>query len=203
MASNFQDSRLVTGFLFAAATLPTTLLAADWKGEIAVRDGVTHVVNPESPVEEMTVTLKELWRVGGDDEEILFGVISQLLHDDDGNVYALDSQLSEIRVFSASGQLLRSIGREGEGPGEFRNGSDIYMGPGGILGVVQVFPGKIVLLQRDGTPAGNFPLPAAEGGGFQLVFVGRGLDDRVVLAGAQTKTLEGSKQLHCLLENFG
>ena len=197
MASNFQDSRFVTGFLFAAVTLlgTTTLLAADWKGEIAVRDGVTHVVNPESPVEEMTVTLKELWRVGGDDEEVLLGMIAQLLHDEDGNVYALDSQLSEIRVFSSSGQLVRTIGREGEGPGEFRNGSDIYMGPGGILGVVQVFPGKIVLLQRDGTPAGNFPLPAAEGGGFQLVFVGRGLDDRVVLAGAQTKTLEGSKQL--------
>jgi hypothetical protein len=179
----------------AVLTAGASAVLAQWKGEIATRDGVTHVVNPESPVEEISVTLKELWRVGGDDEEVLFGVISQLLHDESGNVYALDSQLSEVHVYSPSGEHLRTIGREGEGPGEFRNGSDMYLGPGGVLGVVQVFPGKIVLLQRDGTPAGNFPLPAAEGGGFQLVFVGRGLADRVVLAGAQTKTLEGSKQM--------
>jgi len=45
--------------------------------------------------------------------------------------------------------------------------------------VVQIFPGKIVQLKTDGTPAGNLPLPEVPGAGFQLVFVGRANADRV------------------------
>jgi len=39
----------------------------------------------------------------------------------------------------------------------------------GKVAVVQMMPGKIVLLSKDGKPAGDFPLPPAPDGGFQLV----------------------------------
>lgn len=169
------------------------LAQAQWEGEEVVRDGIPHVFNPEKPVEEVTLSPKELWRRGGDDDDVLFGLVSQLVKDDAGQLYLLDGQLSEIQVFSPSGMYVGTLGREGEGPGEFRNAGDLYLGPGGLLGVVQVFPGKIVQLTTDGTPADNFPLPEAEGGGFQLVFVGRGTADRVVLAGAQTKNQDGKQ----------
>ncbi len=143
------------------------------------------VTNPETPAEgRERVVLNELWSVGGYDEDILFGVISQLAEDPEGNVYLLDSQLNEIQVLSPGGEYLRTIGREGEGPGEFRNASDMFFGPGGLVGVLQVFPGKIIQLTPTGEPADNFPLPEVTG--FQLVFVARGLPDRVALAGAIT-----------------
>ncbi len=199
---NARCSLFAVGIAFLGGAIFTTGAADAWKGEEVVRDGIRHIVNPETPVEEVTLHAKELWQRGGEDDDILFGMVSQLVRDGQGNIYLLDGQLSEIHVFSPQGEHLRKIGREGEGPGEFRNAADMYLGPGGTLGVVQIFPGKIVHLATDGTPAGNFPLPEVEGGGFQLVFVGRGLADRVVLAGAQQQMQGGQQVQLSYLEAF-
>ena len=179
--------------LLVAITLPLSA-TAQWKGEEVTEEDVRYVRNPEEPLEEVRMELDELWRRGGDDDDLLFGIVSQLVKDTDGNIYLLDGQLSEIQVLSPGGDHLRTIGHEGEGPGEFRNASDMYMGPRGALGVLQIFPGKIVGLETDGTPAGNFPLPESPGGGFQLLFVARGTSDRVVIAGADQHA-EGGKQI--------
>jgi len=199
---NARCSLLAIGMAFLGGAALAARPAAAWKGEEVVRDGVRHVVNPETPVEEVTLLAKEQWQRGGEDDDILFGMVSQLVRDGQGNIYLLDGQLSEIHVFSPTGEHLRKIGREGEGPGEFRNATDMYLGPNGTLGVVQVFPGRIVQLATNGTPAGNFPLPEVEGGGFQLVFVGRGLADRVVLAGAQQQMQGGQQVQSSYLEAF-
>jgi hypothetical protein len=42
--------------------------------------------------------------------------------DDEGRVYVVDSKPAVIKVFSSEGALARTIGSEGEGPGEFRVG---------------------------------------------------------------------------------
>jgi 6-bladed beta-propeller protein len=42
--------------------------------------------------------------------------------DAEGRIYVVDSKPAVIKVFSPSGELIRTIGREGEGPGEFRVG---------------------------------------------------------------------------------
>jgi len=186
--------RNVAFMVILAISAMTVGAETKWKGEEVVQDGALHVMNPEEPLEEVRLELEELWRRGGDEDDLLFGLVVQLVKDETENIYLLDSQLSEIQVLSPSGDHLRTIGREGEGPGEFRNASDMYLGPGGLLGVVQTFPGKVVQLMTDGTPAGNFALPEEPGGGFQLVFIGRSNPDRILLAGAKQK-LEGGKQM--------
>ena len=40
--------------------------------------------------------------------------------DEEGNVYVLDGGNKKIVVFSADGELVRTMGREGQGPGEFQ-----------------------------------------------------------------------------------
>lgn len=42
--------------------------------------------------------------------------------DEWGRVYVVDSKPATIKVFTPDGKLIRTIGREGEGPGEFRVG---------------------------------------------------------------------------------
>jgi len=42
--------------------------------------------------------------------------------DDAGRIYIVDNKPASIKVFGPDGRLIRSIGREGEGPGEFRVG---------------------------------------------------------------------------------
>ena len=45
--------------------------------------------------------LEEIWRIGGEeDQENLLGVVDKVLADDEGNVYLLDIQLTEVQVFS-------------------------------------------------------------------------------------------------------
>jgi hypothetical protein len=131
-----------------------------------VREGVLHVLNPEGPSgPPVRSQPDELWRLGGDDEEdVIFGVIGDVAVDRDGNVYLLDVQLNEILVFDADGEYLRSIGREGEGPGEFRRPAGMFLTAAGDVAVVQMMPGKIVLLTADGEPAGTHPVKSLDDG---------------------------------------
>jgi len=183
------------GAIVALTMLLNSVSMAEWQGDMATVDGVVTVTNPESPAYgESTQDLREVWRRGGDDDEVFFGTIAEFLHDDDGNIYLLDGQLSEINVFDASGELLRTIGREGEGPGEFQNGADMFWAPGGQIGIVQSWPGKIVMITPDGDPGTTFSLPFRDGGGWQMATRAAGNDDNIVLSGTAW-TREDGKQL--------
>ncbi len=120
-------------------------------------DAVPHVRNDATPAGPLqTLRLEEQWSVGGgEDEGVVLGVIRQAVTDADGNLYLLDTQLMQVHVFSAAGAYLRSICREGEGPGEVSRAADLLWMPDGTLGVLQGFPGKFVKLDRDGTPKGE------------------------------------------------
>jgi hypothetical protein len=195
--SAVRGAGVATAALLAAVVFfaPSHAAAGSWKGQEVTKEGALHVLNPaegmESPAE---VQLEELWRIGGysDLEEEFFGVINRVETDEEGNVYLLDSQLSEIKVFSPDGEYLNTLGREGEGPGEFRNPSDMFFVPGGDLGVMQMAPGKIELLTRQGEPDGQFPIPGTEDGGFRILIGGRYAGDRLILAGAVNAFQEGS-----------
>lgn len=97
---------------------------------------------------------KELWRAGTEDDEVLFGAVAGVLVDTDRTIYVLDSQFCVVRLFDEDGRHIRDLGREGDGPGEFRHPAGICFLDPGVLGVVQVMPGKLVGLNiADGTPA--------------------------------------------------
>ena len=141
-----------------------SLVASAWHGEVVEKDGVPHILNPVEPASAATpMQLEKTWEAGGDDEDYLFGVLSEFTTDESGNIYVLDSQLNEVLVFSSTGEYLRSIGREGEGPGEFRRPSDMFLTPGGDVAVLQRMPGKIVTMTKDGEPIGTYPMPDYDG----------------------------------------
>ena len=54
-------------------------------------------------------------------EELLFGTIASARRDAAGNLVVADRQALEIRIFDVEGRHLQSLGREGEGPGEFQS----------------------------------------------------------------------------------
>jgi len=67
--------------------------------------------------------LVEVLRFSGEDgTPAEIGQPRSLAVDEEGRVYVVDSKPSVIKVFSPVGVLVRTIGREGEGPGEFRAG---------------------------------------------------------------------------------
>lgn len=161
--------------------------AGSWQGQEVAEDGVPHMKNPSTPTDGATsLRLTERWQVGGeDDDELIFGVITQITSDDKGHIYVLDAQLTEVMIFSSEGEYIRSIGREGEGPGEFRRPADLFLTPDGQVAVMQRMPGKIVQLTTDGAPAGNYPMPETDG--MRMFFNGRVAGDALVLSTATMK----------------
>ena len=88
-------------------------------------------------------------------------------------------------------EFIRSIGREGEGPGEFRQPSAMLFTPDGNVAVVQMMPAKVVLLSKEGDPLGEQPLPKPEDGGFQLVQGAKSGGGNTVLFMARQQMAEG------------
>ena len=180
----------VAAVAFVLSIVAAPAQAGDWKGKVETIDGVKYVKNPAAPMQGPTaVDMEALWELGGDtdDEDEFFGVISDIHIDGEGNVYLLDSQLSEVKIFTADGEFIRTIGREGEGPGEFRRPSRMFFTKEGNIGVMQTIPAKIVLLSPNGDPVGDHPLPEPEDGGFQMLTSGQASDGQLVLAMARTK----------------
>ncbi len=114
-----------------------------------------------------TVKLEPLWTIGGEDNEVLLGTIERVLTLPDGRVLMMDSQLSHVLEFSAEGEMIRELGRSGDGPGEATNPRDLVCFDDGTLGLMKVFPGQLVLLTPDGLPGGLIKLSAGDTpGGF-------------------------------------
>ncbi|MBM3495228.1 MAG: hypothetical protein FJX72_13040 [Armatimonadetes bacterium] len=128
------------------------LMMAAWQ---AVAEDGFSLELPAAPLAVISRDLEVVWRVGGEDEDgPLLGVVNTGVRRDSGEVLLLDTQLGRILVISPDGQLVRTLGREGEGPGEFRYPTGLLLDRGTDIGVVQSSPGKIVRLHADGSPAG-------------------------------------------------
>ena len=99
----------------------------EWKGIIEEVDGVTVVKNPKEGLwdskENANVTITQERQIGELDgpEEFLFVNISDVTVNGKGDIYVADSRLNEIRKFNKDGEYLLSLGRKGQGPGEFQS----------------------------------------------------------------------------------
>jgi hypothetical protein len=125
---------------------------------------VTRTIDDDGPAQGVQpLALRELWRVGGEDEDVIFGRITDLKMHPDGSVYVLDNQLCHVVVISADGEHLRTISREGDGPGELRQPMGLVFLTEDVLGVGMGFPAKLITLKTDGTPIGTH-YPVSEPG---------------------------------------
>jgi len=128
------------------------LQEAEWGGTIEEVDGVTVVKNPKEGIwdskENGDVTISQEHKIGELDgpEEFLFVNIADVAVNSKGDIYVADSRLNEIRKFNKGGEYLLTIGRQGQGPGEFQsvsvltmNSRDDLIAFDGILGRVSVF----------------------------------------------------------------
>lgn len=138
--------------LTATLLLPTAAAPA---AEQEVIDGVLHVRNGAEPAAgRQTLHLTEQWRRGGLDDDLFFGLVIQARFDAAGRVYLLDMQLSQVTVLGPDGTMVRTLSREGDGPGETRRPSDLVILEDGGVGIVQGYPGRLVRLDAAGAPAG-------------------------------------------------
>ena len=120
--------------------------------------------------------MDEIWRMeGSDQDDFLFGEVEDLVIDEDGTLFVLDSQLANVKVFSDAGEYLRTIGREGDGPGEVRAPGDLVFMPDGSLGLVSKLNWKITKIDKETGDARGEVRTLGDDGDVVLLHQARGL----------------------------
>ena len=120
-----RGSVLIIGLALLASQTAAAASGQDkWKGTVVKEGEVTVVRNPKEPLYKTPVLeFKEDLSLGGPEAQgdYAFGQIRTFIVDDAGSIYVLDQQASHVKVFDKAGKYLRTIGRQGQGPGELEN----------------------------------------------------------------------------------
>ena len=111
--------------LALGAGLPCAVAAQQgpWKAERSKRGDTTVVRTMSGSVWGDKVSLVEELRIGSRDGDGVdaFGSIQGLAVFSSGVIAVFDGSVPALRLFSADGKHLRTLGRDGAGPGEYRN----------------------------------------------------------------------------------
>lgn len=118
-----------------------------------------------------TLMADTVWEIPGEAEQYLLGgLLVDAGWDRHGNLCFVDYKNCDLKLFSADGRYLRTLGRQGEGPGEVTDARLLVTHDDGRLGLLQKFPPRVVWLQPDGSPGGQMviegTLPGEHGQGF-------------------------------------
>ncbi len=126
-------------------------------------------------------------------EELLFGRIASARRDAAGNVVVADGQAYEIRIFDEDGRHLRSLGREGEGSGEFESLQGAWPVTGGSIVTTDILQDRITLFGAEGTAVETATLAGRDifAGIFTIGLAGPGM----VLGRASPRTVPSVESL--------
>lgn len=128
--------------------------------------------DPESLDATCTISGEPVLVIGEDeeDEDQWFSSVRGMGRLSDGSVAAVDRTAAEVRIFDMTGRHLRSMGRRGEGPGEFADPYVLWITAGDTLWVGDYRPWRYNVFTAGGefvrrvtlTPV--WPNPARAGG---------------------------------------
>jgi hypothetical protein len=114
--------RLIFASFLAAIVAAGQTAKPAWKGTITTENGVKVVKNPAEPLNgTFAFDLQEDLKIGGDpnDAPSYFPKGGVLSVDGKGNLYMADFGNVRVQMFDKTGKFVRTIGRKGQGPGEF------------------------------------------------------------------------------------
>ena len=133
-----------------------------WTGTVHDSSGVTIVENGTAGLWQPG----EAWRVepfltigtAGDQPEYQFGQVVGVAADEHQNVYALDFQVGQVRVFDSTGVFQLAMGRKGRGPGEIQAPEWVFLGTDGSVLVADRGNTRVSVFRPDGSAAGSYSL---------------------------------------------
>jgi hypothetical protein len=155
--------------LLAIPFLQACESGAAWEGTVIDSAGISIVMNTDRPLwtDETAWTLEEDLRIGtvaGDVNyqfgNILFGVDA----DASGNIYVLDMQAQDIRVYDPEGTYVRTIGGPGSGPGEIgQQGIFLFVDQNGEVVLPDLGNVRVQRYSPEGEVLGSFRIEIAGG----------------------------------------
>jgi hypothetical protein len=106
-----------------------TAQKAAWKGKIETENGIRLINNPKEPLlGQIKLDLQEDLSIGSeDDKNYMFYRVRGIAVDNQGNIYVADMSNFRVQKFNRNGKYLMTIGRKGQGPGEFEQPTKILI----------------------------------------------------------------------------
>jgi hypothetical protein len=133
--------------------------AAAYPMKIETVEGVKNVLNPAFPKDGVIrYALQDDLTIGGEGggAESVLNRPQDLKVDSQGNIYVLDWGDVDIKVFSPDGRLLRTIGKKGQGPGEFDIPAYFVLSADGRIFLLSGRQYQISVLSNTGTYLSSF-----------------------------------------------
>jgi hypothetical protein len=134
-----------------------------WKGTISEEDGVVIVRNSREPLyPNARFNIVQDLKIGQPSgrPEYMFSQISSLEVDVQGNIYAAESKDNHILVFDKNGVYLRTVGRPGQGPGEFTFPDNVHINAANEIMASDEGSRSIKYFSADGTYLRQYLLKA-------------------------------------------
>lgn len=159
------DPRTIIGLLFVLLLVVACDSAgsgAAWAGTTeTLPNGAVRVTNPAEALWnadnawqlERELVIGRTEGAGAD----VFASVSALAVDGAGNIYVLDRQTNDLRIFDSTGAHVRSVGRAGEGPGEYRAANGLAWISVDSLVVVDQRGNRYSVLDRNGDHVRSVP----------------------------------------------
>ena len=136
------------------ATFPACVPESSPEPTIAIDSAGVRIVTSDPAGSDATCSISEepVLVIGADeeDENQWFSSIRGIGRLSDGSVVAIDRSSAEVRIYDETGRHLRSMGRYGEGPGEFSNPFILWITADDTLWVGDYFPWRYNLFTADG-----------------------------------------------------
>jgi hypothetical protein len=106
---------------------------------------------PLPAVAQSRWTLTETLRIGGGEAgPTLFLQIRSIDADSKGRIFVYDRRTQDIRVFGPDGAFIRTVGRQGSGPGELRNAEGIRIDQQGRIWVRDAANSRFTVFSPEG-----------------------------------------------------
>lgn len=126
---------------------PPAVVSRDSAGVLIVENTIPSLVTPACSIATEPTT--SIGSVDGSDSYLLHRVTGALVLDDGSIAIGADG-VYDIRVFGPDGAFRRSIGRRGEGPGEFRNIMRLFLLGADTVVVEDYRPWRLSYFTSDG-----------------------------------------------------
>lgn len=116
----------------------------------------------QESIPQLNIQLEEVLSIGDgdpDDPNYLFSSIASVVTDDENRIWIAEHFGNHLKVFDDEGTFQKQVGREGDGPGEFRMILSMTDDRSGNILVTDQSSGSVSVFDTDGEFIDNFSLP--------------------------------------------
>jgi hypothetical protein len=155
---------ILVGLAIAVACGPRENSPGGSAGLVTVFDSTADTimarVEGQVPVSALRTMTIDMRITPAPDDTSLFSEVGEIEVDAANRVWLFDYQANRLFIFDSTGALVRRIGRQGQGPGEFASGSGMVAMPDTGIAIWDARNARVSFFTSSGDFRSSWPLPS-------------------------------------------